>query len=594
MVVLLVLCGALTPIHPARAGFVGLDVTPGAHSHPGLIRDPYVFVPGESLTFTLRGDTVGEVFDAAIPIISTGQLLAIYDDLSMPIGLSLTLTYFVPLALPDGDNYRVEVGDSNWIESSRTSTLLASQRFAVQAYELGVEVDRLAYLGGDDVIVTWSAKDLKDGTFAADGFGQLWVYDALGASLITPGVHTYAAASGSFGFRLPDLANPMWDGIVQSWFNDTASNPTRFQQAFAFFAIDSLGVIADVPAQQYAPGTVTATVHAFATTNPSSPSPSDPPEPYILIDISVWELNATGPILHPEYGGSGLVTDTAGEATHSFTLNWTVADGTVFEVRANASHQNGIWRWTAADQFLVTAAQYVLSVTFDKPLYAPARPVGVHYRITPASPGPTPPSTFEFEFGLDGGPRVQRTLMTVEGNLQYSLPPGTPDGAALFTIEEWVTGLTVSETIEIDAIPPDAARPSATVAQVGIAIVVDAVVSDERGVTSVFLHWAFSDGTNGTIAMSPVGGNIFSGAIPPRASSGTLEMYVVATDFVGNVGTSEIATLNVTAALKRPPASPFPWVLVAGATLVLGTAAAAIVLRWRSSRRGPGERRPNS
>src|SRR3970282_1066373 len=112
------------------------------------------------------------------------------------------------------------------------------QRFAVQAYDLTVEVDRPAYLGGDDVIVTWTANNLKDGGLAPDGFGQLWVYDALGASLITPIVHTYSAASGSFTFRLPDLADPRWDGLVETWFNDTPSNPLRYQKAFWFSAFD--------------------------------------------------------------------------------------------------------------------------------------------------------------------------------------------------------------------------------------------------------------------------------------------------------------------------------------------------------------------
>jgi hypothetical protein len=350
----------LVAIPSAQAALTGFSVTPGQYSNPSLPRHPYVYVPNEILSFTFTGDTSGELFDALIMVRSTGSILQPYNDIAMPASLSVTLTYTIPNSLPDGDDYRVEVGDATYVDTNRGSVRFRFQNFAVQTYTLTVEVDRPAYLGGDDVIVTWSANNLKDGSLAPPGYGQLWVYDQRGPAfpLMTPTVHTYSAASGSFTFSLPDLADPDWDGMVETWFNDSSSNPVRYQRAFTWFDIDSLGVIVDVSPNQYPPGgIVTAYVWTLVSFDQANPQPWEPQEPNIGVDISVWEVPTTGtPIERTQYGATGLVTDAHGRLTYVFKLDASIPDGTDFEVRANASHSNGIWRWEARDSFTVSVA----------------------------------------------------------------------------------------------------------------------------------------------------------------------------------------------------------------------------------------------
>lgn len=388
---------------PLLGGAAGFSVTQGLYSHPGLPRHPYLYVPGETLTFQLTSDTAGEVYDAPIIVQSTGQILQANNNVTIPPGLTLTLTYTIPvyapptsLSLPDGPDYAIEIGNANYIESGRLFfNRLRIRTFAVQMYEIRVETDRSAYLGGDDVIVTWSANNLKDGSLAADGFGQLWVYDALGASLITPGLQPYVAASSSFQFRLPDLADPRWDGIVDTWFNDTASNPTRFQRAFANFDIDSLGVIADVTPNQYAPGgIVTTDVTTLVSFDQTNPSLFDPPEPGINVDITVWEVPPTGPAVeHSQYARSGLVSDAHGGLTYVFKLDDTVLGASTsknFEVRANASHRNGIWRWEDRDTFTVSlAAGFSMVLQFNQDEFQADDTATVTAVVMPPTPGLT-------------------------------------------------------------------------------------------------------------------------------------------------------------------------------------------------------------
>ena len=356
----------LVAVPTAKAALTSFDVTPGQYT------GTYTYVPTEVITWTITGDTAGELFDMAVIIRSTGQVTQSYDDIAMPPSLTYSTSYEVDTLLPDGNDYRIEVGDSNWVTSGRVCCRYDFQNFAVQTYSLSVEVNRLAYLGGDEVIVTWSANNLKDGSLAPDGYGQLWVYDERGPAntLITPSVHVYSEASGSYTFSLPSVLDPAWDGIVETWFNDSTSNPERYQRDFTYFELDYLGMIMDVTYGQYPPGgIVTADVMTFVTDNQANPNSWDPPEPEVDVDISVWEIPSPGsPVEQPQYGAQNLVTDLHGELTYVFQLDGDILDGADFEVRANASR--GLWNWEERDTFSVSAAAGLTMVlTFNRNEY---------------------------------------------------------------------------------------------------------------------------------------------------------------------------------------------------------------------------------
>src|SRR3990170_4481423 len=342
----------LVAVPTAKAPLTGFSVTPGQYTGGST------YVPTEVITWTITGNTAGELFDVVIIVRSSGSILQPYNDVAMPAALTITMTYAVPGSLPDGNDYRIEVGDANWIDSGRTSVWFYRQNFAVQTYSLTVEANRAAYLGGDEVIITWSANKLKDGSLAPDGYGQLWVYDTRGPanSLITPSVHIYSEASGSYVFNLPSVLNPDWDGIVETWFNDSTSNPVRYQFRSTSFDIDYLGVSMDVTRNQSPTGgIVTTEVTTVVAANQANPQWWEPPEPDVTIDISVWEIPTTGsPIEQSQYNAQNLVTDAHGRLTYVFKLDSGIADGTDFEVRANASR--GVWNWEERDTFTVSVA----------------------------------------------------------------------------------------------------------------------------------------------------------------------------------------------------------------------------------------------
>ncbi len=401
----------LFAVPTARAPLTGWSVTPGQYSHPGLLRHPYVYVPGERITFTITGDTAGEQFDALVEVISTGTNLWSQDDVGMPTSLTYTFVYTVPsydppvnVSLPDGDDYRIIIGDATFLENGEPFfQRLRVQRFAVQDYELSVEVNRPAYLGGDAVTITWSVNNLKGGSLfqrpdAVPAFGQLWVYDLMGTSLIgSPAVRTFSEPSDTLTFTLPPLADPQFDGIVQVWYNDSTSNPTRFQEEFAYFAVDELGVIANVALAQYVPGgVVSVDVTTTVSFDPANPRLNDPPEPDSTVSITVWEIPAPplAPIEHTQYRATGLLTDAHGKLTYVFKLdNDPNLNGKNFEVNATATRN--IFQGQARDGFTVSVAAGITQVlSFDKNEYQAGDTATVTSTVSGA-PGATLTYIFE-------------------------------------------------------------------------------------------------------------------------------------------------------------------------------------------------------
>jgi len=369
----------------AAAPFRGLLVTPGQYT------STYVYVPGETITFTILA-TAGEVYDAIVVVRSINPRPWVivgtpFNNQVIPLSNEVTLQYDVPGGLEDGDLYEIDVGDANYIENFQAGVLWSSRRFAIQEYVFQIEVNRPAYLGGDEVIMTWSANKLQDGSLATDGDGQIWVYNRNGDDLRTPNPFAFSTSSGSTTFTLPDLADPNYEGLVEGWFNSSIAPPIRHQwtcvglgvsyavRVLGFcpnsFSIDNLGVIVTVGSSVYPPtAIVSVDVHNVVTNNQPNPFPWDPPEPDILVSISVWNTTGATPVNESQYGASGMLTDAHGDLRYLFQLRSGIADGSTFEVRANASHSNQIWRWGAVDTFTVRdAAALTLELEFNRNEY---------------------------------------------------------------------------------------------------------------------------------------------------------------------------------------------------------------------------------
>ena len=370
-----VLGSLLVATQPASAFPPTLSVTPGQFGRPGLPRYPYIYVPTETVTFTVSSNTAGEAYDVFVYVgpadpTAANPGLAQFNNLTIPTGLAETRTYPIPALLGDGQNYAVAVFDQNYIENGFIGPRYARQFFAVQAYEFRVEVDRNAYIGGDWVTATWSANNLRDGALATSGYGQLWAYNTNGVFFAWPaGGNVYVfpngTASGTVKFKLPDPGTPQFNGIIFSWFNDTASGPTRFQQAGDTYGIDSLSAIVTVAAPKvFAPGgIVTTTITTVASPNPAAPSPTDPPEPAMNVQVRVYQLTPA-PVEIPSYGTgvTTLVTDAHGRLTYVFQLQVAAAQSN-YEVHAQATSPSGLSQWNLSyDTFTVTAAAGLVQV----------------------------------------------------------------------------------------------------------------------------------------------------------------------------------------------------------------------------------------
>ena len=311
-----------------------------------------VYVPGETLSFTLEETgAVDGVYDAAIA--SGNNPLRWYNNVTVPAGGSTTLTYDIPLDLPDG-LYSVDVGGPLFDQTpAYPAGRLEWNVFFVQEYQFVLEVDRAAYIGGDTVTVTWLATRLQDNSLAADGYGQIWVYNWNGDPLAPDFPKTFSKASGSYPFDLPGLGDPDFDGIVMGWFNSSsAPSPPRAQQDFTYFEIGTLDVnvvVAPGRPNIYPPGgIVTADIDTFVEFTGVR-------EPDVDIIIEVWDVTTTA-VERPQYGATGLTTDAHGSLSYLFQLDTTVADGAQFEVRVNATTQNEIWTDDDMDTFTISVA----------------------------------------------------------------------------------------------------------------------------------------------------------------------------------------------------------------------------------------------
>jgi len=327
---------------------------------PGQYTGTLTYVPGETLSFTLFA-TAGEIYDVAVVVGTTP--LTWYDDQVIPPTGQLTLQYGISPTLPDGP-YTVEVGTPTFMANYPLGRL-RSRTFTVQEYEFTMEVDRRAYLGGDRVTITWSANRLKDGSLADDGDGQIWVYNETWMySFVSPSPYRFTASAGSFSVDLPPITDANYEGIVEGWFNSTTA--IRSQYARTDFLIERLSAIVDVDPGRFpnvfAPnGIVTTQVYTVATDNQAFPSVNDPREPGVSVVFTVWDVTNPTDVLHPEYGASGLVTDARGELTYVFKLQ-NAPDRSVWEVRMNATHPDGIWTWSAQDTFTVSAAAGITAI----------------------------------------------------------------------------------------------------------------------------------------------------------------------------------------------------------------------------------------
>ncbi|MFA5895484.1 MAG: hypothetical protein WC985_01085 [Thermoplasmata archaeon] len=338
----------LVALMPARAAFIAMDVAPGKYT------GATTYVPGEFMEITITS-TPGDMYNLRILNFVSGTPSATI--LNQTVGTSgvRTISWQVPATWPDNTTYRVE------LRYSSGGGLLDSYPFDIQQFALSVRTDRLAYLPGDNVTISWAAVLLQNGTPASNGIGVLEVYSTGGVNLLSVPQYNFSVAQGAYVFALSTALAPGLRANVFAWFNDTAG--LRHDTAGTQFRVGDLGVTVLIPfPPTYAPGSiVTVSIQTRVTGVPGNPT-----EPNIPVGVNVTDLTSGNSV--PAYSKTGLVTDASGFLTYVFQLAATPTTGS-YEISATAT-AHGVLSATSSVAFTVqTTASLSVELTLDKMQY---------------------------------------------------------------------------------------------------------------------------------------------------------------------------------------------------------------------------------
>ncbi len=117
-----------------------------------------------------------------------------------------------------------------------------------------------------------------------------------------------------------------------------------------------------------------------------------------------------------------------------------------------------------------------------------------------------------------------------------------------------LAGNLVIYTIQLttDGTPPTIGPPTGQDVRVRIALDVSVMVEEDHGPVDVILQWRFAGGGWNALPMVSGGSGVWTASIPGQSEPGTVEVYVTATDELGNEGQSEIASVQVRAVPPAP------------------------------------------
>lgn len=352
--VAMVLSAGLFLVPAAQANFQGQGVV----LTPGLYTGTNVYVSGETMTVTAYA-TPGDVLTFQFWDTATGVPTSNINNQTVGTSGQKVVQFTIPASWPDGSTYEVRVTDV-------TSGQVRTRAFLIQTYDFRLWTDRSAYLPADTVVVSWSATLVKDGSPAPQGIGDIQVYTAAGENLLpAPGDMAFNASQGSFSFVLAATLAPYQDATVYAWFNDTAG--LRLEASAVDFVIGDLRLVVTTDQLNYQPGgIVTVDITSRVQVSTFGPSPVDPTEPGVVVNVTVTDL-ATGDAI-AAYGKTNLVTDTHGHVTYLFQLAATPTSGS-YQVNAEGT-ANGLITVSQGTTFNVaTTTAITVVLNLDKSQY---------------------------------------------------------------------------------------------------------------------------------------------------------------------------------------------------------------------------------
>ncbi|MDO9536728.1 MAG: hypothetical protein Q7J68_00225 [Thermoplasmata archaeon] len=392
---------------PVEGAVTNLELVPGKYTGNNT------YVPGETISIIVAGDTEGEKF--AIYSVINGENLIPGGNIQIPASGSVKVSYEVPSDVPDG-NYLLRVKRPNEAVEAETN-------FSVQGYVFKIETDRNAYLSSDEIRVFWTANNLKDQTLPATGIGKIdiWMIDPnLGNLGRIVEAYRFNVSAGSVAFKLPMIDNYTRIFFVDGWFNSSSTAPLRSQYSKADFSIKRLGVIITMDKNQYAAGSLMRlSVRTLATDNPANPSITETAEPECNVTISIKKIGD----IQPTYPPITLKTDSQGVLNHIIPLNnETYVDGAFFEVEIYA--YKGTNSISDSQSFeIVSSSSISIVLNFNRAQYASSETLFVN--ATASAIGDVTSTTFTYILEIralsSNGSLFARDTQT-HGNFSFAIP----------------------------------------------------------------------------------------------------------------------------------------------------------------------------
>jgi hypothetical protein len=321
-----------------------------------ITNNPQWFFPGDTIELTIEStgttDGLEDIFD--IIMFRAGETsfvenVGIFDDIALDPGSGkaiLTVPGTKTVALSDG-MYEVYVGDEVWIEDSGFDSGRVEWDMAwfwIQMYVIEAQTDRVGYLPGDTVTVSYSVISITDGYLITDANypgwnldeGEWGVWSEDGET--NEGPISSTEPSGSFNFQISALGSiHPWEYLICYWYNGTYGSERNnwgclggnSQEYDLKVDMLSLTVQTDNPEYQIG-GTASIDVHTGINGTAAS-------EPDVDVQIQILEGSGLTADKISGYGGN-FVSDANGEVRYEFSISDSdFEDGETYTVRVNAS-----------------------------------------------------------------------------------------------------------------------------------------------------------------------------------------------------------------------------------------------------------------
>jgi hypothetical protein len=394
-------------------------------------KDPYSYIPGESMTATFGGLSTTTAYDMRVTYTNGTAILELLNQTSA--SGTLTWTFNIPANF-DGSYYvRGYLNGSAGAMNTRS--------FQVHLFSISANLDHPVYLPGDHVTVYYYTQRLEDQRPLDAGHGR-WAMSVVrdnGTGTATENLgNSISAPQGSFVVELPATTHPAYYDLTITY-NDTTDAHSQSYDITVEVGTYNLVVSLDRSPANYAPGdSVVVTVRGTTSWGSSEPTNG------VSIASKVQTYDAGNATWNTEsaYTIPTQTTTLQGTASFIVTLQTGIADATQMRVLVTGT-RSGTPQEASAAFTVRSNTGLTIALALDQTIY---------------TPGQTITATLSFitsNATLVNGAMYQWTIENgdTSATLLYDYSAGTPTGAVkTFQIP---TGYSGSINVYVTVYTPD-------------------------------------------------------------------------------------------------------------------------------------------